>query len=139
MSSDFHDESNQSDAICVQAAGREVTRLLLDYRFTLEMWTREDTLQITLAQKFEYVRDGITYLINPDEKSGICRVLFVLYQMIDSVTATSNGRLTIVFRNGDRIVSEPHDQYEAWDIGNLRGLRLIALPGGGLAKWSENN
>jgi hypothetical protein len=43
--------------------------------------------------------------------------------------------LAVAFDDGARIIVQPDPDYEAWNVTGRHGMRIVCLPGGGLATW----
>jgi hypothetical protein len=130
--SNASEDSEQEDQLHLYVTGREITRLLIDYQLTLQVWIPKDTLEIKLATNFVFTSGQASYVINPENRTDICRALTILHQELNTVTATNHGRLTITFQSGDQIISEPDEAYEAWSLCDSSGLLVIARPSGGI-------
>jgi hypothetical protein len=52
------------------------------------------------------------------------------------------GELCLTFADGSTLLAESEPDFEAWDLqgvnGELRGLRLVCMPGGDVAFWSPD-
>lgn len=69
---------------------------------------------------------------------GLLRVLSG--RLIESATADENsGALCITFDAGVTLRVAPDPDFEAWSAAWPDGSTLVALPGGGLARWGAKN
>ena len=54
-----------------------------------------------------------------------------------SAVATKTGSLRLIFDNGFHLNSRADPDFEAWELIEPGGWRIISMPGGKLAVWSE--
>ena len=54
---------------------------------------------------------------------------------MDRAVAHEDGSLEIKFMDGDMLFVAPDPGYEAWKAYASDGMKVISLPGGGLATW----
>ena len=63
----------------------------------------------------------------------------LLQQTVTSSMIEESGALLLVFDDGKSIRVEPDETYEAWTIAGPRGRKIVCMPHGELAVWSERN
>lgn len=118
--------------------GRSVERVVFDFGVTL---ITDHGAEIRIETAFTLrTSDGASVVIDPTEPSDSAAVLpSVLHEMITGATADdSTGSLDLEFVHGGRLQVLPSDTYEAWSLTTQGGMRVLALPGGGLSTWGAD-
>ncbi|MBS0263833.1 MAG: hypothetical protein JSS02_17985 [Planctomycetes bacterium] len=116
--------------------GHEITRLSLDYRFSIEIWWREEAthdnrVTVTISNRFVLHRLGQQIEVNPEQPQTVGSALSVLYQPVDSLTVYRDGRLVLRMLSGDEIVVEKDWNYESWEAngtGTLADIQMVCSP-----------
>ena len=130
-----HAESRASGTVHdLQLVGEQVSRCSLDYRFTLE-FLEDGFAFISVACPFDLVQAGRKVTLDPEDLDKIGRAFCLVRKTVEAAHAHEDGTLDVTFEDGYRLTVPPHPQYEAWEGGFPNGLKLVALPGGGLAIW----
>jgi hypothetical protein len=114
--------------------GQEVSRVCLDYAVVLET---VDATELRLETRFEILSgDAASLEVDPDRLSetGI-PVVGLLRQQIAMAVIDESGVLSLHFSDGQRLLCEPDEQFEAWTLTTAAGERMVCLPGGGVAHW----
>ena len=60
-------------------------------------------------------------------------------QAVTSSMAENSGTLVVAFGDGTTLRVEPNDVYEAWTIAGPDGKKIVCMPGGELAVWSDTD
>ncbi len=63
----------------------------------------------------------------------------LLRQEVTSSVAEDSGILVLAFSDGTGIRVEPDDAYEAWTVAGPGGKKIVCMPGGELAVWSDTD
>jgi hypothetical protein len=80
--------------------------------------------------------DRVTF--PPESVGSVASTLISLFlRNVISAEAGAEGDLGIAFNNGIELTVAPDPTYEAWQLVGPKGRRVICLPGGELALWSE--
>jgi hypothetical protein len=126
-----------------ELAGHEVTRLLIDYRFTIEVWWYHErcdhTLRLTIGAPFWDFRSGNETWVNPEDPNTVAPALAVLHKPTQTLRAFRGGRLILTLSDGTEIVVEKDPHYEAWEAsgtGDLSDVLLLCSPHEG-PPWRE--
>ena len=114
--------------------GQEVSRVCLDYAVVLET---VDRTELRLEAGFQISSgDAPPFQVDPDRLVDTgSAVVGLLRQRIAMALIDESGVLTLHFANGQRLQSEPDEQFEAWTLTTAAGERMVCLPGGGIAHW----
>lgn len=135
-----HLDAAQSDSVFdLPAAGREVSRILLDYRFTLQFLDAGTNLDIAIATPFAIEQGGRLIRVDPERPESLSPALVLLRRVVESVTVCGDGRLVLVFEDGQKLTIQPNPDYEAWESTASDGAKLVCLPGGGIAAWGGHD
>ena len=124
--------------------GQEVTRLCLDYRFTIEIWWREgdgpdNSVSIAIGTPFVVLRDGEEFNVVPERVNSLSPALDILHKAVDSLTAYRDGRLVLLFADATEIRVDKHPIYESWAThgrGKLEGIGMLCSGHEG-SPWGE--
>lgn len=127
--------SEDQDRWSVAIRGRAVTRCVVDYAFSLDVGYPPNEVAIRIEGPFSLEIGGTNYRMSPEATVELCPALGLLHQVADALTAYKDGALEVRFATGDLLAAKPDPNYEAWEINGAGGLRIVSLPGGGLAVW----
>ncbi len=117
--------------------GREVTRCLIDYAFSIEVWSPDDLVSIRIEGPFLLKMQSAERKLSVEkEPMALGSALSVLHKTVESAIAYKDGTLSLKFSNDIRIDVPPDHKYEAWGISSSDGVLLVCMPGGELAVWS---
>ena len=119
--------------------GRDVTRILLDNAVALQFWAYgQPTLELKLEATFDLL-DGVTaHAVEPGQLGQQAAVVAGLFgKVVESVTLGPDNELGISFVSGPTLRARKHGEYESWSFVDETGARVVCLPSGGLAIWSE--
>jgi hypothetical protein len=115
--------------------GREVDQVCFDHAVTLVV---EGSETVRLATPFTVAVDGTVHSIDPEQPETVVLALRLFGAVVLAAEAGQDGTLELRF-DGDRVLrSEPHPDYEAWELnGGLPPVsstyHLQAQPGGGVS------
>jgi hypothetical protein len=117
----------------VDLRSRSVEMLTIDHRVTLHLHGDTDYDGIIVFESLFTIstsgRD--TFALNPGEKATLAPVLECFGKTVATVSVTrKEGVLTLIFTDGTVIEAASDAKYEAWEV-NARGVKIIAMPGGG--------
>jgi hypothetical protein len=119
----------------LELEGQRVTQERVDFALSLrtdagyEVRIETDFSMHTPNGDFEFSL-GATSL-EPDKFPSL------LDQTITASKAEESGALVLAFGNGTSLRVEPHEEYEAWTIAGPHGKKIVCMPHGELAVWSE--
>lgn len=121
-------------------AGQQVTRCCLDYA-AVSLLTANGVC-VYIEAPFVYAGlDAVEYTLDPDEDaSHLAPFIRLRRQSIKSAEAFKDGSLEVRFGDGSRIQVPADQSFEPWNVsgpGGLDGLRIVSMPGGELAIWTD--
>ena len=61
--------------------------------------------------------------------------LDLLLREVESSSARKTGLLEVVFQHGACLITLPAEGYEPWQFSGAGGVRVVAMPSGGLQVW----
>ena len=122
----------------------EVTQLHIDFRFTLICYWPEDSgqsssLTVVIETPFIWRQGGRDVWCNPENVETVKPLLEILHKPIASLVAFRDGRLHVVFVDGDLIILTKDPSYESWSAfgtGAMADLQLLCSPHDG-SPWAE--
>jgi hypothetical protein len=71
------------------------------------------------------------------ERQDVAAAMPLFGTRILSSVAFKSGSLRVVFDSGLHLSVEPDPAYEAWGVTGPLGMRIVCMPGGGLAGWTS--
>lgn len=71
------------------------------------------------------------------ERQDVAAALHLFGSKVLSSVAFKSGSLRVVFDGGLHLDVSPDPKYEAWALTGPLGLRIVCMPGGGLAVWTS--
>lgn len=127
------------DTVELPIVGREVSRLVLDFRLTLQFLGDGADLDIAIATPFSIEDSERTHRLDPERPESLGPALTILRQVVESATVNEDGGLELVFSNGLTLRLAPDPNYEAWESTSSGGAKVVCLPGGSLAVWDARD
>lgn len=127
--------------------GEKVVGLHIVSGFALEISPPDYSLTINLWEEFLLSQGGQESFLSRENPPSLAPGLGLIEKAVDSIRIGKTGSLEIFFSNQAKISVQPSERYEAWQIlggyGDsgalgLSGLRIICVPGGGLAVWTPD-
>jgi hypothetical protein len=114
--------------------GDDVTRVEFDYAIA---FLTESGGQVKIETPFVLIgEDQARKVIDPPAPgTSAVDVLRVLRQKIVRADFTDEGHLRLEIGTVMSIEVDPHDSFEAWNFADSRGVKVVCLPGGGVATW----
>ena len=129
-----------ADRWVVPMAGLPVTQCRLDYAFTIIIGDEPGaSFQVCVEQPFmaRMAGRGDELLLDPEgDPAEMAPALGVLHRRVEQAIAFKDGRLELLLGDGSVLEVPAGEDYEPWNIVGPSGLRIVSLPGGGLAIWS---
>lgn len=118
--------------------GQTVRRCIVDTGFSFECGERSRNYLVRIEGPFilsdsmgDIPLDG-----SAQQTQTLGPALRLVGRVVRSAIAGKDGRLTIVFSDGIRLVVPPSEEYEPWELVGDRGFRMVSAPGGELYIWS---
>ncbi len=109
----------------------EVWQLRVDHA----IWLVLNTEIIITIEGVSTITRGSSTVAVEQGPAGLVAVLERLWTKVSSVTAFKDGRLEIVFGDDAKLDVPADDNYEPWGLVGDDGMRIVSVPGGGLAVW----
>jgi hypothetical protein len=119
-------------------AGQSVTRIAFDRSVTI---LTSSGSQLAISCSAVVSPDlGQSVSFDPEAPASAAALLVrLLGEVITSVDAGQNGELDILFATGCRITVQSDALYEAWEVLDVAGTRVVCMPGGELAIWTSRS
>jgi Family of unknown function (DUF6188) len=126
------------DRWLVPMVGLTVTQCRVDYAFTVVVAGEPgEWFEVRIGEPFVVVRRGEEIRLDPEgDPVQMAPALAVLRMDVEHTIAFKDGRLEMVFGGDLALRVAIGEDYEAWNLVGLDGLRIVSLPGGELAVWS---
>lgn len=122
-----------ADRYVIPMGGEPVGLIQLDFRLTYFI----SDFQLTFETGFTVEDDDQSHWIDPEKKDTLLPGLRLFNRRVASAIAYKNGQLRVLFEDGAAIRSLANEAYEAWQFQGVGGLRIVCMPGGELAVWSN--
>jgi hypothetical protein len=125
----------QSDRYVIPLSGRPVSRCYVDFGFGLLFFEDGPKTEIRIEGKMK-----LRSKTGEDESQAgdwltLPPFLGLFGQSVAKAFALKDGTLEIQFVSGSRLVVEPDEKFEPWELAGDDGLKIVSLPGGELALW----
>jgi len=114
---------------------RELTRCCVDYGFVLEFWEQESNVTIRIGESFLVKVNQEEHELCAEKQSLLGPALSLLHETVESAIASKRGALILRFSNGNSLLVEASNNYEAWELHGPGGLHVISTPDGNLSIW----
>jgi hypothetical protein len=125
-----------SDSWIIPIVDMEVSRFLIDYILYIQVGSEPRLFTVAMETKGTYVEaSGQEHTVLPQKKESIGILLSTLHTHITNAVAYKSGRLILSFSDSSYLLVDADDKFEAWSINGSDGLKLVCLPGGGIAFW----
>ena len=128
------DRSNVPVALPISK--QQVTQLQIDYHLGL-LFESGGLLSIGGVATLRAAERDQT--IEPDRQVNVLAAIDLLWDTVNTADASPDGSLTIEFASG-RTLTVPNEDtaYEPWEyVSGTGDVRVVSLPGGGLATWGD--
>lgn len=118
--------------------GYALNRLLLDNALTIEFLHEELRISLRIETGFKLYVTDVEYLISPEYYTGIKYFHELINHEIKDFLIGEDGSVTVLFLDSSlKILVEPHQEFEAWELFDTNGILCVSLPSGGLATWFD--
>ncbi len=111
--------------------GLEVTRLCIDFTFTIHLWEGSRELTIIIEVPFTLRIDEHEQQLDPNAGTTLGPALQILHKPVESLTAYRHGRLVVAFVDGTTLDVDKDWQYESWHTfgsGELADIAMLCSP-----------
>lgn len=116
--------------------GQSVTHICFDAALTL--LTSED-YEVRVETDASVQAPGGGHVLFDPESPGptAAQLVSLVHDTITSAEVGSVGGLLISFESGAELAVAPDSDYEAWELVGPNRSRVVCMPGGEIARWSE--
>lgn len=130
------DRSNVPLALPVSE--RKVTQVRIDYHLGLH-FDSGGLLSIGGVATLRFGERDQT--VEPDRQVNVLAAIDLLWDTVTTADASPDGSLTVEFASGRTLFIPNADaDYEPWEFVDESGdVRVVSLPGGGLATWGDRS
>ena len=115
--------------------GEQITRVCVDWAALVLL---APPLEIRVEGRCTLGRPGGVVELDPDG-GDLAPALRLVRASVAAVRAGKDGWLRVDLVSGGALTVPPDDQYEAWQVADEHGVRIVCTPGGGLAVWSRRD
>ena len=117
--------------------GTSVTQVRVDFAVTLIFTVDRFSCSVRVTNDFDLATGESVRRFATDKPTDLGPMMALLGSEVRFALAHSTGALTIEFADGQRLLTSAHPTYEAWEFESSLGARIVSMPGGELAIWSE--
>ena len=118
--------------------GTSVTQIRVDFAVTLLFTADRFSCSLRIENDFDLATGESVARFSTDKPADLGPVIALFGSEVSFGLAHSTGALTIEFVDGQRLLSSAGPSYEAWEFESSLGARVVSMPGGELAIWSES-
>jgi hypothetical protein len=116
-----------------------IDQLRFDFAVSLVMTSSDaEQLVLRIACPYRLREEGVSCVVLNPEDDPVLQAALLRYcrdVMVTTMEVSEGGGISITLEGGITIDVAPHSDYEAWELGSSRGIRIVSLPGGGLATF----
>lgn len=117
--------------------GARVTQFLIDHALAIRFQHEAQRTLLRIENDFFFSAGGVHQPITMSHKSDLGALLAIYNQPVTDFAIRDNGRLEVTL--GDyRLLVDPHDTLNAWQIVAESGLRVACQPEGQLSIRRDN-
>ncbi len=118
--------------------GYTLNRLLLDNALTIEFLLEELRISLRIQTDFKLYLNDSEYLISPEYYTGIKYFYELINHEIKKFLIDEDGNITVFFLDSSiKLLVQPHQEFEAWELFSPNGILCVSLPSGGLSRWFD--
>lgn len=119
--------------------GLRIIQLRLDYAFGMEIGDAQSEFSLRVNTAFTLKNADGTKAYAVERLLDVDPVIRLFNAEIAETKAFKNGCLEMTFLTNTVLSVEPDPQFESWELvgSNMNETRVLAMPGGELAIWSE--
>jgi hypothetical protein len=114
---------------------RQVTRIMIDAAFTIQMMDIDTGTEIRIGVPFVVHSGGTKYHCYPAQPDTLLPVLGIFLKEIERIKIYKSGVLELMIAPDIEVIVPPDDKYEAWDITSSTWPGVTVMPGGSVAFW----
>ena len=119
--------------IALPIAGQQLTQIRIDHRLALLF---QSGAELSISGNGSLTGAGRREDFAPERLVNVLAALALLWDSVVAAEATADGSVAVSFSKDRVLTVMPDPDYEAWEfVDGDGGLRLVSLPGGGLATW----
>ena len=119
--------------------GYRIIQLRLDFAFGMEIGDAQSEFSIRINTAFTFRSSEGIRDYSVERLSEIGPAMRLLNADIEDAKGFKDGRLEITFSTNIVLSVDVDPQFEAWELvsNKANGMRVVAMPGGKLAIWSD--
>ncbi|MFG2820958.1 DUF6188 family protein [Kitasatospora sp. NPDC048365] len=129
--------AEHEDRWIMNLRGLAVTEISAGYQLVLRL---DSDARVVLGCPFKLthgVGDGRQDVLLGPGRQDVAAVSGLFGAKVLSAVAFKTGSLRLVFDNGRHLNSRADPSFEAWEVLGSGGWRVVSMPGGKLAVWSD--
>lgn len=113
--------------------GRVISRFIIDISF-IEIEILENDFELTLRVENDFAFENAdnTQVISRENPASIGPILILLNHPLKLLHITQHGIVSLLFEEPFKLIVEPQDRFESWELWDKDGFGLLCGPGGGV-------
>jgi hypothetical protein len=111
-----------------------IETITIDFRLGLQIADGADRVWLQISSPCRLKGLDTDVLLDPEAPASLAPILLFARARVGHVSIHRSGSLTMTLNGMHTLGVDPDPSYEAWDLGTWDGWRLVALPGGGVAR-----
>lgn len=109
----------------------------VDFRLGLFLSDVSGKAQLFVETPCHLKGPNIDAILDPAKPSSLAPMLALFNNEVIAVVAQKTGKLEVRFGGDHTLEVDPHDTYEAWQLGCSTGVMLVCSPGGEVSFFNK--
>jgi hypothetical protein len=131
--------AEHEDRWIMNLRGLTVVEIGISYQLSLLLDTEARVVLGCPSKLTQVVDDGRQDVVLDPGRQDVTAAIGLFGAKVLSAVAFKTGSMRLVFDNGWHLNSRADPSFEAWEVLGPGGWRIISMPGGKLAVWSERD
>lgn len=109
----------------------------IDFRLGLFLSDASGKAQLFVETPCRLKGPSIDVILDPAKSPSLAPILPLFNAEVIAIAARKTGKLEVRFGGGHTLEVDPHDTYEAWQLGCSTGVMLVCSPGGKVSFFQQ--
>lgn len=115
--------------------GGKVSDIKIGYSTTIYINNGENFISLSIGPS-DFLDNEKSFKILPQDINSKSILASLFQSTLVEIQISDVGELSMQFQNpSHRVVTKSGFDYEAWEINDAKGFKIVCMPGGELAVW----